>query len=530
MHETVEELLHYLRLIYSHRRIGVISAFAVCLIGWAIVALLPNLYRVKATLQVERSSMLQPLLKGITVESDVASELAGMMRQTMLVPKTLEQIALEAGVVADPQDKVALEEFVGKMETDIDISSIMGKKGFYTVTYKYSDPVVAQRVVEVLINRFLDSIVAAIRADSENTRHVIDQQVAEYKAKVEAAGLRVKEFKKQHIDVLSEDGRPYYTRLIEAKSKYQEAMLELREAEHELDSMRDQPVSADSGTTTRIHGETVIHPEDTRLHEAERHLTELRRKYTEQHPDVIAARRSVEQIAEEHRTRPASRPQESASPHITSHETPPVNSAYQSWKSLMTRAEAKVAGLRSRTGEYKRRVDELEQGISIVPQLEAELANLNREFIIQEDSYQKLVERRESAAISDKVERASDLKINLIEPPVVPTRPIKPNRLLLNTLVLVLGIGAGIGLALAISLIDPAIYTRQDLRKLTNLPVLGSVSIDRSLVRSESRRAYILALGSLLSIFIILNLLYVIQFKPLTKLAGIMTASASSER
>ncbi|MFO1417913.1 MAG: hypothetical protein U1E83_04525, partial [Methylotetracoccus sp.] len=265
MHETVEELLHYLRLIYSHRRIAVISAFAVCLIGWAIVAVLPNLYRVKATLQVERSSMLQPLLKGITVESDVASELAGMMRQTMLVPKTLEQIALEAGVIADPEDKVALEEFVGKMETDIDISSIMGKKGFYTVTYKYSDPVVAQRVVEVLINRFLDSIVAAIRADSENTRHVIDQQVAEYKAKVEAAGLRVKEFKKQHIDVLSEDGRPYYTRLIEAKSKYQEAMLELREAEHELDSMRDQPVSADSGTTTRGHDELVIHPEDTRL-------------------------------------------------------------------------------------------------------------------------------------------------------------------------------------------------------------------------------------------------------------------------
>lgn len=527
MHETAEELLQYVRLVYSHRWTALISAFAVCLVGWTIVAFLPNVYRVRATIQVERSSMLQPLLKGITVESDVASELAGMMRQTMLVPKSLEMIAREVGLGQGDEDKQEIEEFVGKMETDIDISSIQGKKGIYNVTYKYSDPVITQRVVEVLINRFLDSIVAAIRADFDNTRQIIDQQVGEYKAKVEAAGLRVKEFKKQHLDILSEDGRPYYSRLVEAKGQYQEAILELREAEQELDSIREQPGTLDFDAAKRDIGELPLHPDDVRLQEAERALTELQRKFTDQHPDVIAAKRTIEELAEQGRRRQGLAIDKSGS-HLSKQDSLGASPAYQAWKSLLTRAEAKVAGLRSRVGEYKRRVDELQAGISIVPQLEAELANLNREYIIQEDSYQKLVERRESAAISDKVERASDLKINLLEPAVVPTHPIKPNRLLLNTVVLALGIAAGIGLALLISLIDPVIYTRHDLRKITNLPVLGSISVDKTLTGDEYHRPYWVALGSLLTIFLALNLMYLLQFSFLTNLAGALSKHFSA--
>jgi polysaccharide chain length determinant protein (PEP-CTERM system associated) len=522
MHETVEEVLHYARLIVSKKRAAMICAFVVCMSGWAVIAFLPNQYQVEATIQVERSSMLQPLLKGITVESDVAAQLAGLMRQTMLVPKNLEQIAHEIGLDAEAKTPEALELLVGKMEKDIDISALgekdKDKRGIYTVTYKNSDPAIAQRVVQVLIDRFIDSIIAAIRADAENTRLIIEEQVGEYKTKVESAGLRIKEFKQQHLDVLSEDGRPYYSRLIEARASYRQALLELHEAEQEVDSMRDETHGTTTSASSRRKG-GIIHPLDARIQEGEKTLAELQLKYTDLHPDVIATTNLLEQLKQQRRGSPsnAKAPTEDGDNYIDQ-ET--ANPAYQAWKSLLTRAEARVASLNSRVTEYKHRMDELQQGISTVPQLEAELANLNRDYVIQEDSYQKLVERKESLTISNKVERASDLKINLLEPPIAPKHPIKPNRLLLNALALLLGIGSGAGVALLISMSNPVIWARRDLRKITDIPILGTVSIDVSLVKPEPIGKYVLALGALLLLFVCINLLYLFRVKFLLNLAG----------
>jgi uncharacterized protein involved in exopolysaccharide biosynthesis len=96
--ELFADIEIYLRMVWRYRWMALSFAMIVCLIGWGVVAVLPNMYRVKATLQVERSSMLQALLKGITVESDLARETAGLMKQTMLAKPNLEFIAQKSGV------------------------------------------------------------------------------------------------------------------------------------------------------------------------------------------------------------------------------------------------------------------------------------------------------------------------------------------------------------------------------------------------------------------------------------------------
>lgn len=524
MHETLEELLTYIRMVWSHKWIVLICAFPVCLVGWTAVALLPNTYRVRATVQIERSSMLQPLLKGIAVESDIAKEMAGLMRQTMLVRPTLESIARDVGLDKMANIPEKFDVLVSNMETQIDISAGPDKKGICTVSYEYSDPYIAQRVVQALITRFLDTIVAAIRTDSENTKRFFDQQIVEYRDGVEAAEQKVKEFKEKHLGMISEDGRTYYARLQEAKRQYQGAVLELQEAEHEAYAIRAQRGPSEYPTSNYGKVDIVIDPIDARIQQLEKALADLQLKFTDQHPDVISTKRTIEQLKEQ-KGRELPNPQSAKAAGDAPRQVSVLaNPAYQSWKTQLTRAEAKLAALRSRVGEYKRRGDELQQDIGTVPQLEAELAGLNREYLIHNENYQKMVGRRESATISGKVESANDLKFNILEPPQVPVRPIGPNRLLRNTVVLLFGIGAGVGMALLVSLIKPSVYTRRDLRKITDLPILGTVSVDNALIRagaqSVTHMSYFLAFGGLVAMFVGLNLMYLLRVKFVTNLAG----------
>jgi len=109
-------------------------AMIVSLIGWGVVAILPNVYRVKATVQVDRSSMLQALRKGIVVESDLARETAGLMKETMLVKPNLEFIAQRSGLSKGADTPEKLDMLVERLATRIEISPTPDRPSVYTVT------------------------------------------------------------------------------------------------------------------------------------------------------------------------------------------------------------------------------------------------------------------------------------------------------------------------------------------------------------------------------------------------------------
>ncbi len=71
---------------------------------------------------------------------------------------------------------------------------------------------------------------------------------------------------------------------------------------------------------------------------------------------------------------------------------------------------------------------------------------------------------------------ADQVKIQVIEPPLVPTVPVAPQRSKLLTGVLVAGLAAGLGLALLLVQLDQSFHTTDDLRDL-GYPVAWGVSL-----------------------------------------------------
>ncbi len=112
-----------------------------------------------------------------------------------------------------------------------------------------------------------------------------------------------------------------------------------------------------------------------------------------------------------------------------------------------------------------------------IPKVEAKLAQLNRDYRINQENYEKLLARRESARISEEAERSNDsVKFKVVDPPRVDSKPVAPDRPLLVSGGLFGGLGAGFAFGLFLAQIRPVFDSRRSLYEATGLPVLGTVS------------------------------------------------------
>jgi hypothetical protein len=161
--------------------------------------------------------------------------------------------------------------------------------------------------------------------------------------------------------------------------------------------------------------------------------------------------------------------------------------AAQELTRMIAASEVQVAALKARVSEYAGRFDAARSAVRTAPQLEAEAAQLNRDYEITKKNYDNLVSRRQAAVMSGDLESASGVAdFRLIDPPRVSPKPVSPNRLMLMPLVLVAALGGGLFTAFAASQLRPAFHDVNELRQKTGLPLLGVVSV--VLADDERRR------------------------------------------
>ena len=85
----------------------------------------------------------------------------------------------------------------------------------------------------------------------------------------------------------------------------------------------------------------------------------------------------------------------------------------------------------------------------------------------------------------------------VIDPPRVSPKPVAPDRFLLMPFVVVLSLGAGIFASFAYSQVFPTIHTSKGLRRLTQFPILGSLSLQATapVMRTRKVRSWVFFSG-----------------------------------
>ena len=515
MQETIQQLLGILRGMWKFRWPAVAVAWVVAIVGVGVVVKIPDQYEASARVFVDTDSILKPLMSGLAVQPNVEQQI-GMLSRTLLSRPNIEKIVRMADLDLKSASRGDQEQLVEKLSKNLAIRTA-GGANLYAMAYRDTEPEKAKRVIQSLVSIFVESGLGASRKDTDSAKTFLAEQIKTFEGKLEEAEARLKEFRLRNLGAQAGDGKDAATRLAEISAQLEAARLQLREAENARDEARQQVAAekgqgSDNSTTQSLLQESnlsISTPElDGRIEAQKRSLDGLLQRYTDQHPDVLNARRLIKELEEQKKREVAELRRTAMMTQSASPNAMRGNSlALQELTRMLGTAEMQVASLRARVSEYTSRYAAAREAMKVAPQMEAEASQLNRDYAITKKNYEDLVARKQSAVMSGELDVASGVaEFRLIDPPRVAPKPVSPNRLLLVPLVLAASLAAGLALAFAASQLRPTFGSADELRERTGMPLLGVVSMlttERDQINARmSLFRFIGASGGLVGLFV----------------------------
>jgi len=490
MDELISQVTTIARGMWKHRWRGLIVAWVVALIGVVTVMTVPDKYEASARIYVDTQSILKPLMSGLAVQPNVEQQVM-MLSRTLITRPNVEKLIRMADLDLGNSTKAEQEALIDEVTKALQIKNV-GRDNIYTLAYRDTNPDKAKKVVQSLVSVFVESSMGSTRQDSDAAKKFIEEQIKTYVTKLEEAEARLKEFKLRNIDLQSSDGRDMAGQLGTISEQLRQARLELREAENAREAARKQ-LDVERATSSKNlmsdNSAAISTPEiDARIDAQKRNLDALLQRFTEQHPDVAGARRLIKDLEDQKRKEIAElRKVALANPTAS----PSSNTlAYQELSRVMATSEVLVASLRARVAEYDARYAKAREAMKTAPQIEAEFAQLNRDYEINKKNYNDLVSRRESATMSGDLDSATGVAdFRLIDPPRASPKPVAPNRLLLMPLALLAALGAGLGVTFLLSQLRAVFYDAYAMSEALGLPLLGVVSLVVDDGTSQRRRS-----------------------------------------
>ncbi len=494
MHEIFHELRAALHAVWHRRWMALGLAWGVCLLGWTVIALIPNSYESKARIYVDVDDVLS---KQLGIAGDGKQEIL-RVRQTLASAKNLEKVItatrLGEGITARSQLDTAIAELEKKVKVTseqdnlFEITATIGKRNLSEA----ENAMLARDVVQKLLDIFREEHISGNRAGISSAISDLDRQLEERKLELEAAEQRRLAFEAQYPDMIG-GSDSLSSKVAQSRAELRSVDADLAAAQSALAALKGQL----AGTPRTIADGTSASGARAALAQAQTQLAELRaRGLTDQHPDVVSASRQVQLLARQ----AANEPQGGSGA---------INPAYSSLQAILVERQATVEALQAKRAALQSTFASLMASQASEPAVAAEANRISRDYDVLRKNYEKLLQDREELRTRGKVEdKASQFRFDLIDPPTVPQRPVAPNRPLLLFGVLVVGIGAGVAGAYAFGLLRSTFATPQKLERAFDLPVIGAISltISDAVRKREARRVKQFAVfgAGLFGVFLIL--------------------------
>jgi len=525
MQELLAQLLLVLRGAWRYRWPALALSWVIALTGWIIVATIPDEFEARTRVYVDTESLLRPLLEGIAVDRDVHSQVE-MMQRVMLSRANLDRVAREADLYLGSSSRREREQVLDQLEERVGLetgasAAVTARRraqqgNDFTVTYANSSPQTAFRVVSSLLNTFIEDSLGLKRSDSGVAQQFLKNQLKEYDQKLRESETKLAEFKKANVGLMPgpEQG-DYYQRLDTAMTQLDTLRARYKQVGERRNELQRQINGEEP--TFGLSGVAGGDPIDAQIASYQARIDQLLVQYTEKHPEVVALRDTIKRLQEE----------KSKGAKVSSTIAPPdggqvsgeqllirsldMNPVYQNLRISLSQADTDLAELRGQISAQEQTVANLRSRVDAIPEVEAELARLTRDSDVNRKQYDELLRRLEQARISDQADQSTEgVNFRIIEPPSEPVTPSGPQRALMNSVVMLMALAAGLALALFLQQVRPVFSTKDAVRQVTGLPVIGSVSaaIAAGFVPWYRRQSALLggALLALVAVFL-LNLL-----------------------
>ena len=241
-------------------------------------------------------------------------------------------------------------------------------------------------------------------------------------------------------------------------------------------------------------------------------------RYTEIHPDVVATKAQLKQL---HERRDRERQELEA---LGTDERSAVlasNPVYQQIQISLNDINIEIAALRGQIAQGRKNIADLQTKVDVIPEIEAKLAELTRDYDQVRTVYAELRQRLEQERLRRNRIGWDGVTFQVIDPPIVGIEPVSPDRGRLLFSLLIGALMAGAGIAWVLHQMRPVFINQRELRRVTGLPVLGAVSMTW-LSRHRAQRRVEASSFVLAAVMIVIALVLVLVFQHLGVEAGVV--------
>jgi polysaccharide chain length determinant protein (PEP-CTERM system associated) len=461
-----------LHAVWTRRWIALAIAWALCLVGWLVVSQLPNKYDSRARIFVQLRQILpQDGVTALEQQKDL-----DRLRQTLTSAVNLDKVVRGTDLGKGAANDRDVADRIAGLQKAIKLTA--QQDNLFEITVTAGNGKMAQQITQKLIDTFVEGNLAANRDESDQSLRFMDDQLGSRQKALQDAEAKKADFQARYLSALPGTGS-LNDRIGAARTQLSQVQSDLASAQSSLAAVNGQ-MAGTSANVPGAGGTATAGPARARLQAIQGQLADARAKgWTDAHPDVIALK---SQLA-------AATAAAKGEPLISGAAGGATNPLYLTLKSMQADKGAQVAALTQRKNQIEGDLAQLQAKIAEEPQVAAEQGQIDREYQVLKDQYDKLLSEREQMRIRSQAQTEADaVKFSVIDPPTQPRAPTSPNRPLLLTAVLIAGLGAGAAAAFALSKLRTTFSTPAQLERASGIPVIGSIGEVVTAAQTAMRR------------------------------------------
>ena len=507
-----KSLSDYLDALRRRRTAILLTVSGLFIVSVLIAFLLPPVYRSTATILIEEQEIPPDLVRSTI--TTYAWQRIQTISQRVMTRNNLMDIVNKYNLYPDKRGKLTTEETIERMQKAIKLDPIsadvidprtgrpMPAMIAFTLAYDGEGAEVTQKVTNELTTLYLGENLRSRDEKTTETYGFLTDETTKLGEHIADLEKKLAEFKQKNVNTLPELAQLNYQLMDRTE-------IDLRDTKNQLRSLDERKFYLE-GQLAQINpnspmfaasGERILDP-ISRLKVLKTELAGAAAQYSAEHPDVLKLRREIaglerqtgmvspneEQAKEMSRMRAelaAAREKYSAdhpdvirlTNALTAHETSlkapqtpesivaaekPENPAYITLQAQLQAVNSDFRAMTAKRDELQAKLSLHEKRLTGMPQVEREYVNLKRDYENSQLRYRELKAKQMEAEVGQQLEKErKGERFTLIDPPQLPEKPVKPNRIAILLLGFILSIGGGLGYALVAESLDPSLRGSQ---------------------------------------------------------------------
>jgi polysaccharide chain length determinant protein (PEP-CTERM system associated) len=464
----------------------IIIPFVLVMAGASIYAIIaPREYKASTLVLVSPQSVPEDFVHA-TVTSRVEERLQSIAQEVMSRTR-LETIMTEFRLYEKERKNLSKEEVVELMRKNIQVELPTKKdeRGSFAISFINDNPNTAMAVANRLSSLFIEENLKIREQQASGTTEFLTNELAASKAKLDQMEASVTQYKRRFMGGLPEQRDTNLKILDQMQNQNQRISESIRAAEDrklfiqkqltDMDMPASMPVAAGSGKDSQSSIKPSLTQKDagsavaadtggtyeTKKDKLKRELEDLRTKYTDNHPDVLAMKKKLADLEKNKYT------------YDNDIKSDP---RYKELKNQLMITSLEIKRLHDESASVSAQINKYMGRVEQTPAREQDMAAMLREYESTKVAYETLMKKSQGAEQAENLEkRQKGEQFKIIDPARVPEEPFSPNIPKILLISLFAGLAGGMALAFIREQMDRSFHDAADVELSLGIKVLATI-------------------------------------------------------